>query len=734
MALLLVVGLSDRAMAQEPRPDQSPIPSADSSEEEDDENIKSVVVTINRAEKREFEVARAVEIVSRDDAARMIPGSLPDLLQETTGVLVQQTNAGAGAPIIRGMIGPDNLILVDGVRFNNSTFRTGPNQYLALIDPWALRQVEVLRGPGSVIYGSDAVGGVINAISLAPRRLGTHRVGLSGRGMFTSAWQGGGGSAQADLNAGSLSGYAGGTYGYFGELRAGGGETQPLSDHERASLRFKSTADVGHELSLTWAAFATAIRGAGRTEKLYQGRHRNYDNDDILTYVRLQKKGHGLLHHLNVNFSYHLTHDVEAGVRCHKSDGLVDDKAACLAMRLDNLTMRYEKEEMVHTPGFFATLESKFLDGALSTVVGGEGYLDVVGSSQQEANSDNGWAWNELDRGNFSDGSRYLSAGLFAKADADIIRFGESRIGLGAGGRVSHFGAHAPDVPGLGNVDYSHTGFVGTAGINYLLRDALNLYVDFSQGFRAPNLQETTVLGDTGTSFEAPNDKLTPIFSNTLEVGAKTNLGVVRLYLAGFATWVDDDIERETLTEAEYASVGLTRDDIEDGTEVVRRVNAASGFYQGLEASLSTRPLWGFSLRANAMWIEGDVTALDGTSQPARRIPPLMGLAGLRWADANLGLHSEFLVKWATRQDRLNSGDEQDLRICEDPANPGTLLADCGGTPGFATLNLRAGYDPTDWMQINISAENLTDLNYRYHGSGIDAPGFNVLADISMTY
>ena len=174
--------------------------------------IDDVVVTVNRADRQEFELPRSVEVISSDSVRKKNPKSLPDLLDETTGVYVQKTNPGAGSPIIRGFVGPENLILIVGVRFNNSTFRTGPNQYLAMIDPWSVERLEVLRGPGSVMYGTDAMGGVINAVTLSPRKLDDRLFGVTGRLDFASAYLHAGGSAQADLATGPVSGYVGGTF------------------------------------------------------------------------------------------------------------------------------------------------------------------------------------------------------------------------------------------------------------------------------------------------------------------------------------------------------------------------------------------------------------------------------------------------------------------------------------------------------------------------------------------
>ena len=149
----------------------------------DDVELGGVTVTVDRSERRKFEVKRSVDILDEKAIARRQAKSIPDLLDETPGVMVQKTNAGAGAPFLRGMVGPDNLILMDGIRLSNSTYRTGPNQYLGLIDPWSLRAFEVLRGPGSVLYGSDAMGGVLHAITKAPRKLGERSWGLSGPGL-----------------------------------------------------------------------------------------------------------------------------------------------------------------------------------------------------------------------------------------------------------------------------------------------------------------------------------------------------------------------------------------------------------------------------------------------------------------------------------------------------------------------------------------------------------------------
>lgn len=693
-------------------------------------DVGPVTVTANRARKAAFKVARSVEIISEKSIARKAPKGIPDMLDETPGVHVQKTNAGAGAPIIRGLVGPENLILVDGVRFNNSTFRTGPNQYLAMIDPWAVGRLEVLRGPGSVMYGSDAMGGVINAISRSPRDLKGRLFGGSARLMFASGYPGGGGTGQADFHKGSFKAYGGGTYLKYGEVRAGGGEKQPISDFSRSSARLRTAYTLSAKWSLSQAAFFTSVRNAGRAEKLYKGDYRFYDNDDMLAYVRAIRKGTGLAQRVELNVSYHWTNDVVRRFGCDTGD-ILNTAAACLDRDLSVLQRKRHFADSVHTPGYFATWEARFWNNRGRTLLGSEGYFDFITSSAREAKKDEQWQWKNKGRGNFSNDSRYASLGIFLLGDLDLLRASSHRVNLSGGVRGSYFSAAAPDVPALGDVDYSHSGVVGTAGLKYLFDKSVNVYADFSQGFRAPNLQETTVLGDTGDFFEIPNDALSPQRSNTLEVGTKLRTRYVRLAAAGFASWLDDIIAREPVPLGQLSALGLSEDDVGD-TTVVRRVNADRGFYKGVEGSLLLGPFSGVTAWANGAWVQGDITRQDGSEEPARRGPPILGAGGIRWEKSKYRLYAEFYVRWALAQDRLSPEDAQDIRICGDPDNPGSLLADCPGTPGWYTLNLRAGYAPKKWLHFDLNLENLTDAHYRLHGSGIDSPGFNLLLSVAV--
>ena len=131
-------------------------------------NLTVVTVTSTRKSTTNLLVPYSVSVVEKTQIDALGFRTSPEALTGTTGVFIQKTNHGGGSPFIRGLTGNQNLLMMDGIRLNNSTSRYGPNQYLNTIDPWTIQKIEVARGTGSVQYGSDALGGVIQVFTQSP--------------------------------------------------------------------------------------------------------------------------------------------------------------------------------------------------------------------------------------------------------------------------------------------------------------------------------------------------------------------------------------------------------------------------------------------------------------------------------------------------------------------------------------------------------------------------------------
>jgi len=710
------------------------------------DEIGEIVVTARRMRQPSFEADRSLHSLSEEHMLRLQGQSLPDNLLETTGVYMQRTNRGAGAPFLRGLVGPQNLITIDGIRFNNSTFRTGPNQYLATIDPSALSRIEVMLGPGSVLYGSDAMGGVIQLFPLDWRK--KSGPGLFGGYRFTSYDLASNLWADAQWQDEYVGLMAGGNFMDAGSLRGGDGTKQPISEYLRGSWHARGKYKIGDDMQIGVTYLGMRMRDAGREDRLYEGRFRFYDNDDDFVYLDFRYEPGGMLKQLRVAASYHSMREVIDRYRCDLPENPVEgDAAPCLdAARVgygktprEPLTRQEIYTDGVRTPGVMASVDLGFLDDRLRLAGGLEGYFDFVSSAKEQRRGEwePAWQWHEEERGNFSDGSFYSSFGAFAHAEGDILRHDGHRLVASAGGRVSNFTARADDVPGLGDVDYSHTGLVGSLGVEYLYAARAMAYVNFSQGFRAPNLQETTVMGDTGSKFEVPNDDLSPERSNTLEIGTRLRWKPVRFFVCAFISFADKVIDERELDEDEWRELDLDPEAIGD-KPVVQRVNSASGLFWGMEGTLTLGPWMDTVLWARLAWVRAEIETPAGEIYPARRIPPLMGAAGLRYERAERGFYVEIFTRFAGSQTRLHPSDESDLRICEDPDSLGNTYGDsgasCPGTEAWATLNLRAGYRLDKRLRVDVAATNLTDELYHYHGSGIDAPGAGISVSMIGSY
>jgi outer membrane receptor protein involved in Fe transport len=724
--LVLAVGFIVCALDADGRASEPPEP-VDVSETIE---IPPVVVTPARREQTTDEADRSVSLVNEEAVRESQGQGVSELLEESTGVFVQRTNRGAGSPIIRGLIGPQNLILIDGIRFNTSTFRTGPNQYLALIDPFAIRRIEVVRGPSSVLYGNGAMGGVMQVFTSAPPFPdGSTTVEGGGVLRFASADLSPGGSAQISSRFGNVSLLMGGTVLRYGPLRLGGGDELALSSYNMAAWRAKIRVAPTSRWSIDASYLGSLVLDAGRVDQLGKGDLRLYDNTDHLASVTARYDGDGVVQRIQTSLSFHrLAEHIDRYTCALSGSGDTPlDVDACTALDESTLTQKRRYDDEVDVAGVQFSMRLGFWEDRIHLMTGGEAYHDWIGSSREDAKADDGFSFVAQSRGNFSDGSTYRSLGAYLFGDAHVVDFGPTigRLQINSGVRYSHFIAEAPDVPGIGDVSYSQGGLVGSGGVQWLRPGVYNLYASFSQGFRAPNLQESTVLGDTGSKFEVPNNGLQPERNDTIEVGVKASVGPVRLGAAWFLSMLKDVVDEQPTTWEGQSEVA--------GKPVVQRANVAKGRFQGVEANLSLR-FWRMSLNANAAWIVGELTDGDDESFPARRVPPLSGTASLRYDDADARWYALAGMRWAMSQDQLHPSDRTDLRICGTSPDSSLLADPCNGTPGWVSFHVRGGWTPSDWVHLDVGVSNVLDARYRLHGSGQGASGVDARITGTFTF
>ena len=365
-----------------------------------------VVVTGKRIKEDPFNADRSITVVGKKELAESSPRTTPEALWDAPGVFIQQTNNGGGSPILRGMIGPQVLIMVDGIRLNNSTYRTGPVQYLNMIDPYSIDRMEVLRGPGSVLYGSDAMGGVIQVFPISPKDFrATDGAGLTGRLAYRYEAANNGNTIHGNFSTGTggLSMVAGVTYKHINNLVAGGdvGE-QPYSGYENTSavggLKYRFSEGFTSGWTVKVGYLFNRIDDAGRTDKLWDKHSLQvYDNDDHLVYG----KAHMIFRPIDTKADLSLSYqDFFEGKDAHT---VGDDYKAILKTTRDEVS--------ANTIGIDLALQTSLLNERMMISYGAMWYRDWVYADRQSKPA--GAIWYEANDKAYPDGSTYDTYGLF---------------------------------------------------------------------------------------------------------------------------------------------------------------------------------------------------------------------------------------------------------------------------------------------------------------------------------
>ncbi len=680
------------------------------------------VVTPRGSASRLMDTPDSVNVLDRRRIEERMSGQAPDLLQGATGVFLQHTSAGQGSPFLRGRTGKEIVMLVNGVRFNTSTFRSGPNQYYSSIDPDSIERIEVIRGPSSVLYGSDAMGGVINIMTRMPS-YSEFDYTFGARARFESANARKQAGLFGEVGSTNFGAIVSATYADIDEVVGGNSiGRQPFTSYEEWGVYGTvGTRFGGHTISLMYSHFqqndlnrTDAVSGImpnqGALNTPGQGndlrRLFTYQVDD-LAILSWRFEGSDLLEEMFVNLNYHKQQESLQRIRRSSPN------------RLEDANFN------THNFGAKAQAVLNFHEAARLTV-GMEIYHDVVHTRSVDIDlADDDAQSNHENRAQFPDWSSYTSFGIYAQNETSLI---DDRLQLRYGVRYSLFRALSrTDIrfQQLDGVNAFYSDITGAVAVVGRPIDELSLTLNLARGFRAPNLDDLAASKAFGSGAQFPNPDVDPETQYSVDIGARLLIPTkdknahapyeVTAHAVFFFNYLEDTLINQPTSL--------------DGTNGFHQENAGRSRIFGVEAEVGfyfSQLMGWLGLPTDHIFFEGDALGIHANftytrgddlknDLPLNRMPPVYSEISLRYEALRGQVYIEPYMSVVGRQDQYGAQALTDPRFTPHDS------------PGYVLFGLRTGWYPSRHARINLNVHNIGNRSYHPLGSGTYGSGTNVV-------
>ncbi|QJE96776.1 TonB-dependent receptor [Luteolibacter luteus] len=678
--------------------------------------LDPLIVTASRTEEKESDTAYTVEEIDKTYIEQNKRRTLPDALQFTPGVLVQKTAYGHGSPYVRGFTGRQNLLMIDGVRMNNSIWRSGPVQYWNTVDPYSIDHLELVKSQGSVLYGSDAVGGTVNVFTKSSGFQEETDGAFFTHGSAYYEYRSNGDDSHIGRVESSFG--VGGQYGVmlgisakdYGDIRDSGVGLMRNTGYPEQDLDFRFDMALNKQTTLTlvhqqvnqdnvsrWhsTVFNPGWQHSGHVAQPGTWLARTLDQERSLTYVRVEQENDdsAFIKRWNATVSYQTQADSEKQYRT----------------RTDR---RYQIAEL-DTVGFDTSFESIIGPGSL--VYGLDYYRDTVESEGYRKRATGGLNYDAATRP-VADDSNYELFGAFAQYQWKPVDQFELTGGLRytyAQAELGRYWDAAASTDRYG-ADRDWDNVVGSLRAIYRFTDCWSIYGGASQAFRAPNLDDLSGnltarsgIASTGSVDVDPEEYI------TYEIGTRHNTENTSVNFAAFYTDVDDLI------------VGVP---ITSGSSTTVATNGRDGYVYGVELEGAWRfhPEW--TVSGFGAWQDGrtETAAYLGgpiVDEPGSRLLPLTGSVALRWTAPSEAFWIEGRVLAAAEENRLTASDRADNQRIPSM-----------GTPNYIVYMLHGGWRASEFLELTAGLENITNEDYRNHGSGQNEAGFNTILGAKLIW
>ncbi len=703
--------------------------------------LETTVISASRWNQNAADVPGKVRQLESEWLDLRNPSTTADWLGSSGEVFVQKSQLGGGSPMIRGFSANRLLYSIDGVRMNTAIFRSGNLQQVISIDPFSLQNTEVLFGPGAVMYGSDAIGGVMVFETLRPDHENQQLKGnLVTR--FSSAYSEETIHGDFRYGKGKWAFVTSASFFDFGDLVMGKNKGQ--ASYLRTSF-VKRINGMDQEITNPnpWKQIGTGYSQLNLMQKISFKPSKNsiidygfqYSNTgNIPRYDRLIEKRDGNLRFARWDYGpqrwamHQLNWNVNSNSRWFDQAKITGATQFFEESRIDRRvgsSSQFNRVEKVNAyslnADFFKSLfQSHFLN------YGVEAILNTVESK--------GEVLNILTNQQTTTSSRYPDAtwtswavyGNYAAPISDKLKM-QSALRYNLNGIDADFRNNLEFFP-LPVLQFNdrYQSLTGNLGLVYQANPSFSISPQVATGFRAPNVDDMGKIFDSqpGTVL-VPNQELRSEYAYNAEVNLnKILLGKIKLDLTGFYTWLDRAMVRRPSswngqTELQYG---------EEISQIFSIQNAAFAKVKGIQAGMEVAISKQLLLTSNYNWQKGVEELEDKTTSPSRHAAPNFGATKLRYQSKKMTLELSSQYSAAMPFEKMPQ---------EEIGKPAIYATDTNGnpySPSWLIVNFAARIPITPSIQINAGIENIGDLQYRGYSSGIVSPGRNFQVSVKGTF
>ncbi|OUR71849.1 hypothetical protein A9Q78_08515 [Methylophaga sp. 41_12_T18] len=675
--------------------------------------IEAMSVTAQRLQASTLLSAHTVHTIDQAELEQKQPRNLPEALNQLPGVMIQKTANGQGSPFIRGFTGYRTLALIDGVRYNNSVYRDGPNEYFSLIDVSSLSSIELLSGPSSALYGSDAIGGALNlqtqSTNFISENSGIFFTHGSQSLRYSTAENSFISRTELDLGQGQQWGlHAGYSRKNFGDVEAADIGTLDHTGYDEYGLDLRLDVILSSQWDLTlvhqnlnqddvWRTHSTIYSESFSGSDIGSDLRRLKDQERQLNYLKLT--GYDLNEYID-EATLTLSHQrwQEQGDRIKDSGKRILD---------------YFDSNMV---GIDLQLESHFKDIAFT--YGFDYYLDKVDSGRTDYLADGSIDQVRI-QGPVGDDSEFAIFGSYVQAQFEL----SPKLSVNLSTRFSYVDADIgryedPITNSAASYQDDWTNLSSAVRASYQYSESTSMWAGISQSFRAPNIADLSRYGKSrSTETEVAATGLSPETFLTYETGFKFKRDALQIAGTYYYTQIDDFI------------ASTPTGNIVGGLIEVSKQNSADGYIHGVELELNYQVNSNISSHIDFTWLEGRLTrdsyinSFTEVTEPFSRIMPMTAHISLEWQSDNKDKWIGTDLTLAAKADKLSEGDKAD-----------TQRIPPGGTPSYQLVNIYSGWQANTNLMLTLQLNNIFDEAYRSHGSGSNEPGRNLVLGMKASF